>query len=107
MLRRISVLFSVILAACIPTTRSNAPAPQANSCQNAAPTAIEASEWRRAQRVNTREAYRAFLMKYPRSCYAPFAALKMQRTVQQQPVVVRRMPPPRSRATRPTPVSPY
>ena len=100
MLKRISVLFSVVLAACVPSMRSNAPAPQANSCQNAVPTAMEASEWRRAQRVNTRDAYRAFLLKYPRSCYAAFATLKMKRTVQQQPVVVRRMPA-QPRATRP------
>jgi len=92
MLKRVSVLFSVFLTACVPSWPylTYAP-PNASSCQNTPPSAAESAAWRRAQRMNTRQAYQAFLARYPRSCYGSSAVARMKTTVQRQPVTTRKL----------------
>ena len=93
LLKRVSVLLSVFLTACVPSFRFPAPpTPEASNCQNTPPSAAESADWSRAQRLNTRESYRAFLARYPRSCYAGTAVSRMKTTVQKQPVAVRNLP---------------
>lgn len=93
MLKRVSVLLSVFLTACVPSWRpSTPPPPESTNCQNTPPTAAEAAAWRSAQRLNTRESYRAFLGRYPRSCYAASAVSRLKTTVQKKPVAVRKLP---------------
>ena len=92
MLRRLSVLGSLLLAACVPT-----PGPGnsglAVSCYDKVPTKAEAAAWRSAQNANSAKAYRAFINSYPRSCYVPAATAKLSTVVTKKPMTVRTVPP--------------
>ncbi|AJD45441.1 hypothetical protein RGR602_PC01415 (plasmid) [Rhizobium gallicum bv. gallicum R602sp] len=92
MLKRVAVLFSVFLTGCVPSWPylTSAP-PNPSNCQSARPSAAESAAWRRAQRLNTRQSYQAFLAQYPRSCYGTLAVERMRTTVQKQPVTVRKL----------------
>jgi hypothetical protein len=91
MLRRLSILGSLFLAACVPQGVGIAPINTAN-CYNKVPTKAEAMAWRSAQRVNTSKAYRGFINSYPRSCYIPAASAKLGAVVSKKPTVVRNVP---------------
>ena len=88
MLRRLSILGSLLLAACVPAQWPGSVAPP-TSCYNKVPTPVEAMAWRSAQRVNSAKAYRAFINNYPRSCYVPAATDKLSAVVKKPPPVVR------------------
>lgn len=92
MLRRLSVLGSLLLAACVPFQGLDlAPSPTA-SCYNKVPTKAEAMAWRSALRVNTDRSYRRFINSYPRSCYVPMATKKLSAAVTKKPTIVRNVP---------------
>lgn len=92
MLKRVSVLFSVFLTACVPSWTYPPFAPtNARNCQSAPPSRVESADWRRAQKLNTRQSYQAFLAKHPRSCYGNLAVERMKKGVQRQPVAVRKL----------------
>lgn len=88
MLRRLSILASLLVAACVPAGGPNSTA----NCHNNPPTKAEAMAWRSAQRSNSAKSYRAFINSYPKSCYVPAAASKISGTVQKKPAVVRNVP---------------
>src|SRR5262245_9004953 len=90
MLRRLSILGSLLLTACVP---QGIGPQQSAGCYNNPPTEAEAMAWRSAQRVNTAKSYRKFINSYPRSCYVPDASYKLSSTVPKQPTVVRNVPP--------------
>ncbi len=91
MLRRLSILGSLLLAACVPAGY-NVPPGSAASCYTRPPTQAEAGAWRNARQVNTARAYRDFINAYPRSCYVPAATEKLSALAQRKPVVVRNVP---------------
>jgi hypothetical protein len=92
MLRRLSILGSLLLAACVPQGPGIGPQQSAN-CYFKPPTKAEAMAWRSAQRVNTAKSYRKFINAYPRSCYVPEASYKLSTTVPKKPTTVRNIPP--------------
>jgi hypothetical protein len=98
MLRRLSILGSLLLAACVPFQGPSLAPSSAASCYNKVPTNAEAMAWRSALRVNTDKSYRGFINNYPRSCYVPMATKKLATAVTRKPVVVRSVP----RSTRTT-----
>ena len=98
MLRRLSILGSLLLAACVP--QGIGPQQSAN-CYFKPPTRAEAMAWRSAQRVNTARSYRKFINAYPGSCYVPQASYKLSTTVPRKPTVVRNVPPAGGRVTGP------
>jgi hypothetical protein len=91
MLRRLSILGSLLLAACVPGLGPGV-APTI-SCYTKVPTKAEAGAWRSAQKANTPKAYRAFINSYPRSCYVPAATAKLSSVVTKKKTVVRNVPP--------------
>ena len=91
MLRRLSILGSLLLAACVPQGVGLRPISTTN-CYNKAPTKAEATAWRSAQRINTAKAYRGFINNYPQSCYVPAASAKVEAVVSKKPTVVRNVP---------------
>lgn len=98
MLRRLSILGSLLLAACVPSLVPSVAPNDPASCYNKAPTKAEAMAWRSALRVNTDKSYRGFINTYPRSCYVPMATKKLTTAVTRKPTVVRNVP--RSNAAR-------
>jgi hypothetical protein len=92
MLRRLSVLGSLLLVACVPFQDFDPTLGPAASCYNKVPTKSEAMAWRSAQRVNTDKSYRAFINNYPRSCYVPMATKKLSAAVSKRPTIVRNVP---------------
>jgi hypothetical protein len=92
MLRRLSVLGSLLLAACVPFQGLDLTPSAAASCYNKVPTKAEAMAWRSAQRVNTDKSYRGFINNYPRSCYVPMATKKLSAAVTKKPTIVRNVP---------------
>jgi hypothetical protein len=90
LLRRLSILGSMILTACVPSIGSK-PVPPAN-CYNQTPTRPELAAWRAAVRQNTAEAYRSFIRQYPNSCYVPMATAKIGNVVKQTPPPIRNVP---------------
>lgn len=95
MLKRISILASVFLAACVPGQRAGVPAPTSTqNCADPSPSLLERTAWRVAKRQNTEAAYRNFLTRYPRSCYAPLATAQIKKPVTvRKPTVVRNVTP--------------
>lgn len=91
MLRRFSILGSLLLAACVPQGAGVGSSTTA-SCYTKAPTKAEAMAWRSAQRVNTAKSYRGFINHYPRSCHIPAAADKLGAAVGKKPTLVRDVP---------------
>jgi hypothetical protein len=91
MLRRLSVLGALLLAACVPQG-PGAGSGSTAACSTKVPTKAEAMAWRSAQRVNTAKSYRGFINSYPRSCYVPAATDKLAAVVTKKPVVVRNVP---------------
>lgn len=91
MLRRLSVLGTLLLAACTPQGPGLSLNTLAN-CYTNVPTDAEAAAWRAAQRANTARAYRSFITRYPKSCYAPVASARLGRLVEKKPPVVRNVP---------------
>lgn len=92
-MKRLSVLFTVFLTACLPMRVETPPRP-AGPCDTQPPTAAEAAAWQNATSRKTRNAYRDFLMSYPRSCYAALATERMRAAPRPAPVTVRRVAPP-------------
>jgi hypothetical protein len=92
MLRRLSILGSLLLAACVPSLGPIMAPSNAASCYNKVPTKAEAMAWRSALRVNTDKSYRGFINNYPRSCYVPMATKNLATAVTRKPVVVRNVP---------------
>lgn len=92
MLRRLSVLGSILLAACVPATGPGAK--DTAACYDKVPSKAEAMEWRSAQRVNTAKSYRKFISLYPRSCYVPMATAKLSKFVDKKAPPVRNLPKP-------------
>jgi hypothetical protein len=90
MLRRLSILGSLLLAACVPQGMGQQ---QSANCYFKPPTKAEAMAWRSAQRVNTPKSYRKFINAYPRSCYVPDASYKLSTNVPKKPTTVRNVPP--------------
>ena len=90
MLRRLTILGSLLLAACVPQGMGQQ---QSSNCYFKPPTKAEAMAWRSAQRVNTAKSYRKFINAYPRSCYVPEASYKLSTTVPKKPTTVRNVPP--------------
>ena len=93
MLRRLSVLGSLLLAACVPAQGPGGALYGQASCYITPPTRAEAAAWRAAQSTNTARAYRAFINNYPRSCYVPAATDRLSRVVTKKPPPVRNPPP--------------
>jgi hypothetical protein len=85
-LRRLSVLGSLLLAACIPT---QVPELHPSGYYNRVATREETAAWRAAQRANTAHAYRAFINNYPRSRYVPAATAKLRSVVKKRPPTIR------------------
>lgn len=87
LLKRLSVLATMILAACVPSTGpgQNAPASQFNKTA----TRAEADAWRAAQNADTPAAYRAFIRSYPRSRYVPAATERISATAKKSPLSLR------------------
>jgi len=75
MLRRLTVIGSMLLAACVPV---RSPAPLPSGYYNKEATRQETADWAAAQRVNTADAYRAFVNRHPKSRYAPAAIEKIR-----------------------------
>ena len=99
MLRRLSVLGTLLLAAC--TTQG--PGLSFNSlasCYTNVPTKDEAAAWSAARRADTAKAYRSFIHRYPKSCYAPVATAKLTDNVQRTPSTARNLPEGESRGGR-------
>ena len=86
--RRLSVFGTLLLAACTPQGPSLSVDSLA-SCYTNVPTKAEAAAWNVARRANTAQAYRSFVNKYPRSCYAPVATAKLTGHVERIPANVR------------------
>lgn len=86
MLRRLSILGSLLLAACVPTY---VPPLQPSGYYNRVATKAETAAWREAQRINTARAYRNFIHQYPRSRYVPAATAKLKAIVNKPPPVIR------------------
>lgn len=91
MFRRLSVLGTLLLAACTPQGPGVTLSALAN-CYSNAPSDAEASAWREARRADTAKAYRSFVKKYPGSCYVPIATARLSRVVEKKPAVVRNLP---------------
>ncbi len=81
MLRRLSILGSLLLAACVPT---QVPQLQPSGYYNKVATKAETADWRAAQRANTAAAYRAFINKYPRSRFVPAATARLSAIVKKK-----------------------
>jgi hypothetical protein len=90
MLRRLSILGSLLLAACVP--QGGLTPIKAASCALNPPTGPEAMAWRSAKRVNTAKSYRGFINNYPHSCYVPAASAKLGTGVGKNKLVVRDVP---------------
>ena len=88
MFRRLSILGTLLLAACVPSYGPGALTSTA-SCFNKAPTKAETTAWRKALTANTAKAYRAFINAHPRSCYVPQATEKLSSVVKRPPSVAR------------------
>jgi hypothetical protein len=91
LLRRLSILGSMILAACVPVAGLKSPTYPAN-CYNQTPTRPELAAWRAAVKSNTAKAYRSFIRAYPQSCYVPMATAKIASVVDQQKPPIRNLP---------------
>jgi hypothetical protein len=91
-LRRLSILGSMLLAACVPSLRIDSPIVVAPNCYNFFPSKTEQAAWRAALRANTASAYRSFIRTYPRSCYVPAATARISTAVEKKPVTVRNVP---------------
>lgn len=78
MLRRLSILGSLLLAACVP---NYVPPLQPSGYYNRVATKEETAAWRAALRINTANAYRTFIHQYPRSRYVPAATAKLSAIV--------------------------
>ncbi|MBA9034731.1 hypothetical protein ACU8MP_35095 (plasmid) [Rhizobium leguminosarum] len=88
MLRKISILGTLILASCT-SQGSNMTLASMMSGYRGAPTSAETVAWRNAQRSNTDQAYRNFISQYPNSSYVPVATSRITRSVNPKPVAVR------------------
>ena len=88
MLRRLSVLGSLLLAACVPT---QVPELQPAGYYNKVTTRAERADWRATRRADTAQAYRAFINKYPKSRYVPAAIERLKVVVKKKPPTVRRI----------------
>src|SRR5262245_12565557 len=91
MLRRLSVLGTLLLAACT-SQGPNLSIDSLANCYSNVPTREEAAAWSAARRADTAKAYRSFIHKYPKSCYAPVATAKLTDNVQRIPSTVRNLP---------------
>lgn len=91
-LRRLSILGSMVLAACVPWQRNVGPISGAPNCYDYSPSKTELAAWRAAIRTNTAGAYRSFIKKYPRSCYVAMATARISTTVEKKPVAVKKLP---------------
>jgi hypothetical protein len=91
-LRRLSILGSMLLAACVPSLRIDSSVSGAPNCYDYSPSKTELAAWRAAIRGNTPSAYRSFIRKYPRSCYVPLATARISTAVERKPVTVRNVP---------------
>lgn len=91
-LKRLSILGSMFLAACVPSLRIDSSILGAPNCYDYYPSRIEQAAWRVTVRHNTASAYRSFIRKYPRSCYVPTATARISTAVQKKPVAVRNVP---------------
>ncbi len=87
MLRRISILGTLILASCTPQGSNMTLASMFSGYR--APTSAETVAWRNAQRSNTDQAYRNFISQYPDSSYVPAATSRLTKSVNRAPVAVR------------------
>ena len=103
MLRRLSVLGSLLLAACVPALGPSVPPGSAASCYNKVPSRAEAAAWSAAKNVNSAQAYRAFINNYPRSCYVPAAVDRLSKITTKKPPVVRPVKPAPPRPKGPSP----
>jgi hypothetical protein len=103
-LKRLSILGSMLLAACVPSQRLPGPQTPAN-CYNNSPSTIELAAWRYAVRQNTRSAYRAFINSYPRSCFVPMATAKIANVAEKKKPPIRNVPksPPPKKPSGPAP----
>ncbi|MBY4611243.1 hypothetical protein K6M90_26725 [Rhizobium sp. 9T] len=90
MLRKISILGTLILASCT-SHGSNMTLASMISGYRGAPTAAEEVAWRNARRSNTDQAYRNFISTYPNSSYVPVATSRITRSVKPRPVAVRNL----------------
>jgi hypothetical protein len=90
-LKRLSILGSMLLAACVPSQRLPGPQMPAN-CYNNSPSSSELAAWRAAIRQNTRSAYRAFIRSYPRSCFVPMATAKISAAPDKPKTQIRNLP---------------
>lgn len=91
LLKRLSVLGSVFLAACVPWQRTAGPTAVAPNCYDYSPSKTELAAWRATIRENTASAYRSFIKKYPRSCYVPMATAKISSTVEKTSPKVKKL----------------
>src|SRR5690349_11200727 len=91
MFRRLSVLGTLLLAACTPQGPNLSVNSLAN-CYFNVPTKAESDAWNAARRANTAKAYRSFIHKYPKSCYAPVATARLTGNLQRTPATIRDLP---------------
>lgn len=95
-LKRLSILGSMVLAACVPSLR--APGPQTPAeCYNNSPSVLELIAWRAAVRQNTKGAYRSFIQAHPQSCFVGMATAKIAGAAERTKPPIRNVPksPPR------------
>ena len=86
-LKRLSILGTMILAACVPASGPGRDMP--SSYYNKVATKAETNAWRAAQRTNTPSAYRAFINSYPRSRYVPAATDRIKSMTKRNPFLPR------------------
>jgi hypothetical protein len=91
MFRRLSVLGTLLLAACTPQGPGLSKT-ALSSCVTNAPSSAEAAAWRAAVKNKTAQAYRSFINNYPNSCYTPLATARLSTLVDKKPTVVRNLP---------------
>lgn len=92
LLKRFSVLASMLLAACVPSQWVGSRTSGAPNCYDYSPTKSELAAWRAAIRQNTSNAYKSFIRQYPRSCYVPLATARISTAIEKRPVTIRNVP---------------
>ena len=86
-LKRLSILASMLVAACVPSQYRVVPTYGALTQSQA-----ELVAWRAAVKANTKAAYRAFIRAYPNSRYVPLATSRISTAVTTKPVAVKIVP---------------
>lgn len=90
LLRRLSILASMLVAACVPAQLNQRSDKPSGGYHDAAPSRAELAAWRAAIRENSPRGYRGFIRKYPRSRYVALATSRIATAVPKQRVAERK-----------------